>query len=134
MTIKDLILLSVIIFKTVLSRKSLSINTSSNVEVNNNIVSGSVTAGSVIPLVNDDNAGNKSNIDIANNYYAPSSASQNAISLNRLRDGATASAITSNVVSGDFGSSIALEFRDIDNTVTLALPCIETVYQTQTLF
>lgn len=97
------------------------IGTSSNIEVNNNIVTGSVTAGSVIPLVNDDNAGNKSNIDISDNHYAPSSASQNAISLNRLRDGASASATTNNVISGNFGASIALEYRDIVNTVSNGL-------------
>jgi hypothetical protein len=93
------------------------VGTASNVEVHNNIVTGTVSAGSVIGLVHDDNGGNKSNIDISNNHYATSSVSQNAILLNRLRDGASASATTNNVISGDFGSSIALEFRDIDNTV-----------------
>ena len=93
------------------------VGTASNVEVHNNIVTGTVSAGSVIGLVHDDNGGNKSNIDISNNHYATSSVSQNAILLNRLRDGASASATTNNVISGDFGASIALEFRDIDNTV-----------------
>jgi len=94
------------------------VGTASNVEVNNNIVTGSASAGTVIGLVHDDNAGDKSNIDISNNHYATSSTSQNVILLNRLRDGASASAITNNVVSGNFGASIALEFRDIVNTVT----------------
>ena len=95
------------------------IGTSSNIEVNNNIVKGSVSAGNtVIGLVHDDNAGNKSNIDISNNHYATSSTSQNVVLLRRLRDGASATALTNNVVSGDFGVSTALEFADIVNTVT----------------
>jgi len=91
--------------------------TSSNIEVANNIVSGTVSAGKILALVDDNNGGAKSNIDIYDNHYSTSALSDYAILLRVLRDGASATAITNNVVNGLFGSLIALEFRDIDNTV-----------------
>ena len=89
---------------------------SSNVEVTNNIVTGSVTAGNVIGLVNDNNAGTKSNIDISDNHVSTTGLTYSVISLNDLNNGAgIISSISNNVIHGFFVNARAMELSNFTN-------------------
>ena len=89
---------------------------SSNVEVTNNIVTGSVTAGNVIGLINDNNAGTKSNIDVSDNHVSTTGLTYSVISLNDLNNGAgIISSISNNVIHGFFVNTRAMELSNFTN-------------------
>jgi hypothetical protein len=89
---------------------------SSNVEVTNNIVTGSVTAGNVIGLVNDNNAGTKSNIDVSDNHVSTTGLTHSAIYLRDLNNGAgIISSISNNVINGQFVNQLAVELSNFTN-------------------